>query len=515
MCEYAFTLDSILFKPTLSATSRTSLHCEVLITFPSTVSRLNTTGILVEHGVINDYYSIGLDTWVLNISPLYTGLVTVSTSAGAFTDDAGRVSFPSDVLSLKVVNQPTTCLFLVPESVSKQLLIEVRVVCETVVKPTVSDFAVRNAKASTLYLNSTSNSVFLTLETTKVSATITIDFTENYKSSQGLESSPAYISYDNKVRSTPPHWVPNSQNIWMTYDAQLVSSTVVYLVTFGCSSNVTSSFPQWVVTEPAVDILHISRDCIGGFTTFKLYVVAPYNQTILVTTPAGSLTDSEGNVMEEVSTTLSVKNTRPQPEVTVSSTETPFTYNVNVEFPVAMDITMSSASSLLSVRSTMTSASTSVLHVGRRSVRFTVSFPQEGTGWVYVLGGAAVTTAGVPCLGTERVEIEVKEPYFSFTSTLDSVTFVYTREVCFRLEAEGQVQEIHSEDILVTGCDVVKFVSGSVGERTVVDVCVDVREEGAFVLEIPKGAISLVNRTLNAYWGVHLVWKQGERKGIA
>ena len=43
-----------------------------------------------------------------------------------------------------------------------------------------------------------------------------------------------------------------------------------------------------------------------------------------------------------------------------------------------------------------------------------------------------------------------------------------------------------------------------------VDVCVDVREEGEFAMEIPKGTISLVNRTLNAFWGVLLVWKQGE-----
>lgn len=509
MRECVFILDSILLKPAFSRTSGSALHCEVLITFQSSVSHFNTTGIHIEHGVINDYYSIGLTTWVIIISPLYTGLVRVYTSAGAFTDDKGRISLASDVFSLNVVNQPTTCLFLAPMSVFRQLRIQVRVVCETVLEPLITDFSVKNAKISMLNLNNTSNSVFLTLEPTKVSATITIDFTTSYKSSQNVKSSPVYITYNNAVKLAS-FQQPNAKNIWITYDVQLVSSTVVYLVSFGSYSNVTSSHPQWVMTEPAADVFCVSREYANGLTAFKLYVIAPYDQTVLVTTPAGSLVDSSGNMIEPVSTTLSVVSLRPQPEVTVSATDTPFTFNVNVAFPVSMEITGSSALSILSSRSTMGSASVNVLHVGRKIVRYSISFLQEGTGWVYVLGGAASTYSSVPCLGTERVEIVVKEPHFAFTSTLDAVTRVYTREVCFRLEAEGLVQEIHSDDLHVTGCDTVKFVSGSVGEQTVVDVCVDVREEGEFAMEIPKGTISLVNRTLNAFWGVLLVWKQGE-----
>lgn len=459
----------------------------------------------VMHGTLSDLHSLGVSTWLFYLAPMHPGIVTVSAPVGAFIDDEGRSSVASDVLTVTVPSNPNLCLFLSRKRLVNELLVEVRIVCESVINPCIQDLSISNATVSSITRDESTNILFLSLTTTLVDTIIRVDFTTSFKSIYHVTSEELVIEYTSSY-SLPVSPSIVSSSCSMSSEAKLVSSVVVYEVILVCVGIVSSVFPSWLNASNSLMIIPLET-LYSTRSQFNVAVIAPYDTEVIVQPPAGSLIANGLYVEDLPSLKLHTTTKRPLPQIGIEPTASAFEYTVQVSFSEAMR-GMDSLS-LLSVRSDGTHVTVVLNSHTPFQTLFTINFAETGTIWVYVKGGAATSIYGQPCLGSQTFDIVVVEPRFSFVSTLDEEEVVYANEVCGRLQAPSLVTELHSDEIHTRKCSLTKFVVGSVGSQTVVDMCLSVDEEGEFGLWINEGVVALLNGTVNNPWSIDLKWIQG------
>ena len=460
--------------------------------------------IVVKHGTLTDLHCLRDSTWLFYVAPMYPGILTISAPAGAFVDDEGRVSVASDSLEVVVPSTPNMCLFLSQKQLVNELLIVVYIVCESPITPKIQDFSVSNSTVVSLTEDESTNSLILSLTTSLVRTTIRVDFSHTFKSINSITSDELIIQYTTSYSF--PLSLTTSSTCSMTSAVLLMSSVVVYEVKLICDGVVIYLFPSWVNAPNSLLVIPIETSYSSN-TQFVVAVIAPYDTEIVVQPPVGSLLASNLYIENLPSIILHAETKRPLPQISVMATESPFEYRVRVSFTEMMR--GMDSSSLLSWRTDGIHATVSLsMHSSVHSV-FDVSFAESGAMWVYVKGGAAISEQDQPCLGSQAFKIVATEPRFSFVSTFDEEDIVYTNDVCGRLQAPSLVTELHSDDVHTSMCSLAKFVVGSVGTQTVVDMCLNVNEEGVFEFWIEEGVVTLLNGTMNNRWYVKLKWIRG------
>lgn len=461
--------------------------------------------ILVKDGTVTDLHSLGMSTWIFNVAPKHPGVMTISAPTGAFMDDEGRISVASDLLTIIVPSSPNLCLFLSPKRLVNNLMIVVRIVCESPITPTPQDFTISNSTVLSLTNDATTHTLILSLTTTLVEAIIRVDFSHSFQIANSIISNELMIEYTTSY-SIPLSLISTANTCSMTSTVRLLSSIVVYEVKMMCDGIVSSIYPSFVTASNSLLVIPIETDHSIN-TQFTVAVIGSYGTEIVVQPPVGSLVTNNCYVTNLPSLTLHVATKRPLPQLIIMATESPFEYRVQVIFEETMR--GMDSSSLLSWRTDGVHATVSLITHSSVQSTFVVSFAEAGTLWVFVKGGAAISEEDEPCLGSQTLEIVATEPRFSFSSTFDNEDVVYTNEVCGRLLAPSLVIELHSDDVHTSLCSLTKFIVGSVGSQTVVDMCLNVNEEGLFEFWIEEGVVELTNGTVNERWIVELKWIRG------
>ena len=163
------------------------------------VKHINLDRIHVRHGSIHGA-SQQDSLWLFYVCPYHQGLIQVWSDEGAFLDDSGHASRPSELLELNVEFEWNQCHFVSLSEVNDLFVIQVDVLCERSITIAPSNLSITNATLlSTSYhtdsVNPPLSHPVLLLKPQLSEATISVSFTPSFIRENQIKVTSLTISY--------------------------------------------------------------------------------------------------------------------------------------------------------------------------------------------------------------------------------------------------------------------------------------------------------------------------------
>ena len=502
-------LDSIIFKPTLSSpyssshSSYSPYYIPILVELPSNTDIVNASLISVNDGVISDLYKLN-SQWSFSISPYHQGRITVQCLAGAFIDEVGRISKQSDPFILDIAYDTVECLFLGP-GIATDILVLVTVVCERFLPVNTNDFFISNGTIQSLEPIEEEDRYNIYIKSTKNRVDVIINFSSSFRIENGVSSSNliVYVNYDSSLSPIDISNITTSSSTTCQLHSTplLISHTTVYEVTITCSKTVSSISSKWLTADSFLYHYEGQNEKIHS-----AYVFQRYGSSEVINLAVGAFYDQDGFVSSNSSCTLSVQS--DQPKITLSIPQQRV-LSTKIQIHAVFDqpcIINSISSSVLQYQGSCINYSVDLTQKKETTADFLISALAPCYLYVTFKGGSILSKSQPSRynIASNTVKLDFVVSTFSFTSTIDDQTAVYSNEITFRLIAAGKVNSIMQSDIITTNCDIESFITGFISPNTVVEIKISIPQEGEFSLQIPEGEIFLETGNSNLPWMVTL-----------
>lgn len=500
----SFIVDSVEFIPVLSSPYSTNpsafspFYIPVLIQLPVAASTVDSTKIVVTSGIISDLIQ-GNSQWSFYISPFHQSKIVVECLEGAFVDMDNRLSEPSKKLVLDVWYETTECVFLGP-SIARDLSTFISVVCERMLTVLESDLVCSNCTITSMNAISDEDRIVISVVPNTGVPSFSTAFTKQFKNLYSVSASTLTVSV-NLTSSVVPFDISSittksTASCYLYQEAILSSYTSVYQIVTVCSNSVYAVSNNWLNTNSV--IYKTTEEYISQRIA---YVLIPYGQSKTISINSGIFYDRTGFLASSSTTIVEAKRTPLNVTLSLVEGDTSLIVRLRatfVNFCITSDVTADS----LQLQGTCVGYTPILIqktgYFALFSITTTSSCYMDAT-----FKGGVVRSSVISDeynIASNTVRINFVAPSFGITSTLDSITSVYTKEVTFRLFAEGTITTIHKEDVITTNCGIDSFVVGSITPNTVVDVRITIQEEGDFSLQIPEGELTIESGATNRLW---------------
>ena len=505
-------------------------YIPVYLVFSSPVAAPSLSAIRVSHGLLTNLHYTN-DRWLFYLSPAHQGVVRIWAEANAFADDAGRVSRASNVLSLEVEYATVQCAMLAPLVASGRTLIEVRLHCEREMPVGGGDLAVTNATVHSLTVQDDSTLSILVNPTAK-SNTITVGLTQMWRVSHGAKCSDVTIAIDRSIAalsdantavfSHPSTPLSNAITIDELPTCSFEVTPLIYsahssfAVSVICSQPITAVTPEWLLCPHCTTLYDVTTSPNHR----RVVIVAPYTTALKLEVLNGALQSRSGEYLGAI-TPVVVDASCQRPKVTLAlekesgnnmASAAPYTFQFSATFSTAMSRdSIDTTSNLEVVKSEEMAATLIVSSVTDTVVKFRCELSAFGDVQITYKGGAAYSQKGVPNQASQSLLVHAAEPFFSVFSSMDAAKEVFSDQVAVRLLAPALLTSIHAAEFVTQRCEIIKFVRGSIGGSTVIDMMVLVQEEGDFVVTLPRRAVALTTGVTNEEWTLRLKYTRGGR----
>ena len=503
-------------------------YIPVYLVFSSPVAAPSLSAIRVSHGLLTNLHYTN-DRWLFYLSPAHQGVVRIWAEANAFADDAGRVSRASNVLSLEVEYATVQCAMLAPLVASGRTLIEVRLHCEREMPVGGGDLAVTNATVHSLTVQDDSTLSILVNPAAK-SNTITVGLTQMWRVSHGAKCSDVTIAIDRSIAapsdantvvfSRPSTPLSNAITIDELPTCSFEVTPLIYsahssfAVSVICSQPITAVTPEWLLCPHCTTLYDVTTSPNHR----RVVIVAPYTTALKLEVLNGAL-QSRGGAYLGTITPVVVDAGCQRPKVTLAlekesgnnmASAAPYTFQFSATFSTAMSRdSIDTTSNLEVVKSEEMAATLMVVSVTDTVVKFRCELSAFGDVQITYKGGAAYSQKGVPNQASQSLLVHAAEPFFSVSSSMDAAKEVFSDQVAVRLQAPALLTSIHAAEFVTQRCEIIKFVRGSIGGSTVIDMMVLVQEEGDFVVTLPRRAVALTTGVTNEEWTLRLKYTRG------
>lgn len=505
-------------------------YIPVYLVFSSPVAAPSLSAIRVSHGLLTNLHYTN-DRWLFYLSPAHQGVVRIWAEANAFADDAGRASRASNVLSLEVEYATVQCALLAPLVASGRTLIEVRLHCEREMPVGTNDLTVTNATVHSLTVQDDSTLSILVNPAAK-SNTITVGLTQMWRVSHGAKCSDVTIAIDRSIAapsdantagfSRPSTPLSNAITIDDPPTCSFEVTPLIYsahssfAVSVICSQPITAVTPEWLLCPHCTTLYDVTTSPNHR----RVVIVAPYTTALKLEVLNGALQSRGGAYLGSI-TPVVVDAGCQRPKVTLAlekesgnnmASAAPYTFQFSATFSTAMSrSSIDTTDSLKLVKSEEMAATLMVVSVTDTVVKFRCELSAFGDVQITYKGGAAYSQKGVPNQASQSLLVHAAEPFFSVSSSMDAAKEVFSDQVAVRLQAPALLTSIHAAEFVTQRCEIIKFVRGSIGGSTVIDMMVLVQEEGDFVVTLPCRAVALTTGVTNEEWTLRLKYTRGGR----
>lgn len=519
-------------------------YIPVYLVFSSPVAAPSLSAIRVSHGLLTNLHYTN-DRWLFYLSSAHQGVVRIWAEANAFDDDAGRASRASNVLSLEVEYATVQCALLAPLVASGRTLIEVRLHCEREMPVGTNDLTVTNATVHSLTVQDDSTLSILVNPTAK-SNTITVGLTQMWRVSHGAKCSDVTIAIDRSIAalsdantavfshpSTPlsdantavfgdanPPVLSNAITIDELPTCSFEVTPLIYsahssfAVSVICSQPITAVTPEWLLCPNCTTLYDVTTSPNHR----RVVIVAPYTTALKLEVLNGALQSRSGEYLGAI-TPVVMDASCQRPKVTLAlekesgnnmASAAPYTFQFSATFSTAMiHSSIDTTSNLEVVKSEEMAATLMVVSVTDTVVKFRCELSAFGDVQITYKGGTAYSQKGVPNQASQSLLVHAAEPFFSVSSSMDAAKEVFSDQVAVRLQAPALLTSIHAAEFVTQRCEIIKFVRGSIGGSTVIDMMVLVQEEGDFVVTLPRRAVALTTGVTNEEWTLRLKYTRG------
>ena len=514
-------------------------YIPVYLVFSSPVAAPSLSAIRVSHGLLTNLHYTN-DRWLFYLSPAHQGVVRIWAEANAFADDAGRASRASNVLSLEVEYATVQCALLAPLVASGRTLIEVRLHCEREMPVGTNDLTVTNATVHSLTVQDDSTLSILVNPAAK-SNTITVGLTQMWRVSHGAKCSDVTIAIDRSIAAPSdantvalsnantavfgdanPPVLSNANTIDELPTCSFEVTPLIYsahssfAVSVICSQPITAVTPEWLLCPHCTTLYDVTTSPNHR----RVVIVAPYTTALKLEVLNGALQSRGGAYLGSI-TPVVVDAGCQRPTVTLAlekesgnnmASAAPYTFQFSATFSTAMSrSSIDTTDSLKLVKSEEMAATLMVVSVTDTVVKFRCELSAFGDVQITYKGGAAYSQKGVPNQASQSLLVHAAEPFFSVFSSMDAAKEVFSDQVAVRLLAPALLTSIHAAEFVTQRCEIIKFVRGSIGGSTVIDMMVLVQEEGDFVVTLPCRAVALTTGVTNEEWTLRLKYTRGGR----
>ena len=520
-------------------------YIPVYLVFSSPVAAPSLSAIRVSHGLLTNLHYTN-DRWLFYLSPAHQGVVRIWAEANAFADDAGRVSRASNVLSLEVEYATVQCALLAPLVASGRTLIEVRLHCERELRVGTNDLTVTNATVHSLTVQDDSTLSILVNPAAK-SNTITVGLTQMWRVSHGAKCSDVTIAIDRSIAalsdantavfSRPSTPLSDANTAVFSRPSTPLSNAITiddpptcsfevtpliysahssFAVSVICSQPITAVTPEWLLCPHCTTLYDVTTSPNHR----RVVIVAPYTTALKLEVLNGALQSRSGEYLGTI-TPVVVDASCQRPKVTLAlekesgnnmASAAPYTFQFSATFSTAMSrSSIDTTDSLKLVKSEEMAATLMVVSVTDTVVKFRCELSAFGDVQITYKGGAAYSQKGVPNQASQSLLVHAAEPFFSVSSSMDAAKEVFSDQVAVRLLAPALLTSIHAAEFVTQRCEIIKFVRGSIGGSTVIDMMVLVQEEGDFVVTLPRRAVALTTGVTNEEWTLRLKYTRGGR----
>lgn len=518
-------------------------YIPVYLVFSSPVAAPSLSAIRVSHGLLTNLHYTN-DRWLFYLSPAHQGVVRIWAEANAFADDAGRASRASNVLLLEVEYATVQCALLAPLVASGRTLIEVRLHCERELRVGTNDLTVTNATVHSLTVQDDSTLSILVNPTAK-SNTITVGLTQMWRVSHGAKCSDVTIAIDrsiaapsdaNTVVFSRPSTPLSDANTAVFGDANPLLSDAItidelstcsfevtpliysahssFAVSVICSQPITAVTPEWLLCPHCTTLYDVTTSPNHR----RVVIVAPYTTALKLEVLNGALQSRSGEYLGAI-TPVVVDAGFQRPTVTLAlekesgnnmASAAPYTFQFSATFSTAMSRdSIDTTSNLEVVKSEEMAATLMVVSVTDTVVKFRCELSAFGDVQITYKGGMAYSLQRLLNQASQSLLVHAAEPFFSVFSSMDAAKEVFSDQVAVRLQAPALLTSIHAAEFVTQRCEIIKFVRGSIGGSTVIDMMVLVQEEGDFVVTLPRRAVALTTGVTNEEWTLRLKYTRG------
>lgn len=513
-------------------------YIPVYLVFSSPVAAPSLSAIRVSHGLLTNLHYTN-DRWLFYLSPAHQGVVRIWADASAFADDAGRASRASNVLSLEVEYATVQCALLAPQVASGRTLVEVRLHCEREMPVGTNDLAVSNATVHSLTVKDDSTLSILVNPAAK-SDTITVGLIPLWRVSHGAKCSDVTIAIDrssaalsdaNTAVFNHPSTPLREANTAALSEAITIddpptcsfevtplvySAHSSFAVSVICSQPIVPVTPEWLLCPHCTTLYDVTTSPNHR----RVVVVAPYTTALRLEVLNGALQSRSGEYLDTLTPAV-VDAGCQRPKVTLALEQSsgnntasgaPYTFQFSATFSTTMSrSSIDTTDSLELVKSEEMAATLVVVSVTDTVVKFRCELSAFGDVQITYKGGTAYSLKGVPNQASQSLLVHAAEPFFSVSSSMDAAKEVFSDQVAVRLLAPALLTSIHAAEFVTQRCEIIKFVKGSIGGSTVIDMVVLVQEEGDFVVTLPRRAVALTTGVTNEEWTLRLKYTRGGR----
>ena len=281
-----------------------------------------------------------------------------------------------------------------------------------------------------------------------------------------------------------------------------------------CSQPITAVTPEWLLCPHCTTLYDVTTSPNHR----RVVIVAPYTTALKLEVLNGALQSRGGAYLGSI-TPVVVDASCQRPKVTLAlekesgnnmASAAPYTFQFSATFSTAMSrSSIDTTDSLKLVKSEEMAATLMVVSVTDTVVKFRCELSAFGDVQITYKGGAAYSQKGVPNQASQSLLVHAAEPFFSVFSSMDAAKEVFSDQVAVRLLAPALLTSIHAAEFVTQRCEIIKFVRGSIGGSTVIDMMVLVQEEGDFVVTLPCRAVALTTGVTNEEWTLRLKYTRG------
>ena len=501
---------------TESPLSYSPYYIPVYLVFSSPVSAPDVSAIHVSHGLLTNLHYIG-DRWLCYLSPAHQGTVRIWADANVFTDDAGRSSLASNVLTLRVSYATVQCALLAPLLANGNTLIELRLHCERSLQTGISDLAVINATVHSLVDQADSTLSILVNPLSSVN-TISVDMTVLWKTLNGASCSGVTVTMDRSTSTSAPDTssVASNDSPYCTFEVTpfVYSEHTSLAASVICSQPISSVTSAWLFCSECT----IMYDITTSPNHRRVLVVAPYSPTTKLQIMNGALQTRNGEFVKAIAPVV-VNTGCQRPSVALAlenggrnNSGSTVAYSFSFVAIFSTDMVRSSIESLDNlelVKDSSIMVTLEAIFVSNSVVKYKCDLSAFGDVQITYKGGVSYTQNGVLNQASPSLLVQVKEYFFSLSSSMDTVKEVFADQVAVRVLAPASLVSIHSSDFVTQHCEIIKFVMGTSGGSTVIDMVVLVQQEGDFSVQLPQHAVTLTTGVANKEWMLQLKYTHG------
>lgn len=502
-----FNVDSVEFIPVLSSPYTTNpyayspFYIPVLVQLPVPANTVDSTKIIVTNGIISDLVQSN-SQWSFYISPFHQSKIVIECLGGAFMDVDNRLSEASQKLVLDVWYETTDCVFLGP-TIARELSTFVSVVCERMLTIVKSDFVCSNCTIASVNSITDEDRVVINVVPNTGVPSFSTAFTKQFENLYSVSASALTVAVDLTSSVAPVNissiTTKSSSTCYLLQECILSSFTSVYQIRAICSNRVYSASYNWLNVDSIV------YKTTEEYTSQPIaYVLIPYGQTKTISFNSGVFYDTTGFLETSGSIVIEAKQS---PLSVILSISEEGTSSMSVRLRALFSspcVTSDVGADSLQLQGTCVGYTPVLVEKTSYYAMFSVTTTSSCYMDATFKGGVVrpSVTSGKHSLNvasnTQRINFVA--PSFGITSTLDSIPSIYSKEVTFRLFAEGTINAIHKEDVITTNCGIDSFVVGSITPNTVVDIRITIAQEGDFSLQIPEGELTIDSGATNRLW---------------